>query len=948
MHKKLLALTLCFLIDQAEIALGQKAYKDFEKARTSCGTCLEIQDDATMETYVKDLLQLEKNLKPTSNGSDVETSLLLALVLKGLLKCKSALLQHGKAPSADVVYWIEKIHYLQRINLNRSTVFQAFSNKRWTPTHLKILGVSDTSRLSFDATIWPSLHDNLNECIFSAEEIMYEKLAPERTLRQLKYFISKSTYTNGSVNHRASDAFMLYFKGLTLSGDPLDFTAFKDLATIEMAKVAPWPQLFNQHEFDDFFKKESRKLSLMAAKMIRKDLSDEDLKTIATNAAPYDLGLIAIQRLLAPHISNRDMNRAREIYNSYANLYDAASATPFIRQKYSDMGDLLESLYDQTEIAQLVPVNGLSQPGVQEVRFHLSKSYNSEQFLALDPVPVTDGSLVRVFKKQLANAYKFDSSREVQLAGSNIYWFEQKDRRAYNRLNEISERQYPLSQIPDGENSYDYWLEPDVIFFASYSSSERMTNYDPSTSDNTPEYLSPGFVHDKIKFQETNHTISYHGRAGGNGNTDLYYMVRNSNGHWSRPQLLRDVNTPFCERAPVYQPSGDGGMLYFASEGRAGLGGFDIYEVRISVDRENQKVNIDLPVRNMIEVNTMYDELYYVPTDRNNSALLSSNKEDGKDFDIYTRKGENIAIPAIERIWNNGSLDMENQEEIQIDNRVPPTEQPVLPPSKDINFSKHCHWDETEALARSKGPMQGRIRVSGYIFDWDQRLYESAFIIFQQKGTNEVFTDTVTKASRGLYSVYLREGFRYFVRVYGYQPNGQMMSGFTENFIEICLASGDVNAVSQDFETESVDSIFRRGRSLLIPFFFDTNKHDYTISSKREIEVMLKDLIPHWTKVVGARILLLGFADERGNATDNLLLSGRRVEYAKRFILSLPYGKIPVDTKACGESIIFDFEALNNPHVPIIISKAQWELLRTDRDRCLQMNRRVEVRIIGD
>lgn len=66
----------------------------------------------------------------------------------------------------------------------------------------------------------------------------------------------------------------------------------------------------------------------------------------------------------------------------------------------------------------------------------------------------------------------------------------------------------------------------------------------------------------------------FHGNT--KGNLDLFVLLRQERGHWSKPINLGDaINTPYEERHPVLHP--DGKTLYFCSDGHGGLGRLDVY-----------------------------------------------------------------------------------------------------------------------------------------------------------------------------------------------------------------------------------------------------------------------------------------------------------------------------------------------------------------------------------
>lgn len=65
-------------------------------------------------------------------------------------------------------------------------------------------------------------------------------------------------------------------------------------------------------------------------------------------------------------------------------------------------------------------------------------------------------------------------------------------------------------------------------------------------------------------------------RRGGFGKRDIYITHKNDDGEWQNPQNIgSDINTSFDDISPFIHPNGQ--RLYFATDGRLGFGGFDIY-----------------------------------------------------------------------------------------------------------------------------------------------------------------------------------------------------------------------------------------------------------------------------------------------------------------------------------------------------------------------------------
>ncbi len=116
---------------------------------------------------------------------------------------------------------------------------------------------------------------------------------------------------------------------------------------------------------------------------------------------------------------------------------------------------------------------------------------------------------------------------------------------------------------------------------------------------------------------------------GGFGETDIYVCVREADSSWSAPiNLGPSVNTVGKEQFPtIHQDS----ILYFASEGHLGYGGFDIVEARRISDAKWAYIRT-LPA----PLNSSYDDFGLVFDESNERGLFCSNRKGGHGGDdIY-------------------------------------------------------------------------------------------------------------------------------------------------------------------------------------------------------------------------------------------------------------------------------------------------------------------------
>ncbi len=116
-------------------------------------------------------------------------------------------------------------------------------------------------------------------------------------------------------------------------------------------------------------------------------------------------------------------------------------------------------------------------------------------------------------------------------------------------------------------------------------------------------------------------------REGGVGQLDLYMSINAGADNWGPPMHLgNQINTPFNEVSPFFDPNEK--VLFFASNGHRGFGGFDIYIARGSKFESAEIYNAGIPF------NSYKDDIFFFMG--KSKGYLSSNREDGVGkFDIY-------------------------------------------------------------------------------------------------------------------------------------------------------------------------------------------------------------------------------------------------------------------------------------------------------------------------
>jgi len=122
-------------------------------------------------------------------------------------------------------------------------------------------------------------------------------------------------------------------------------------------------------------------------------------------------------------------------------------------------------------------------------------------------------------------------------------------------------------------------------------------------------------------------------RSGGLGGSDIWMTQKQANGTWGTPVNLGDsINTSGNEMAPYIHA--DTKTLYFSSDTRAGLGGYDLFmSKKDETGNWKKAVNLGSPV------NTRKNEINIFISMDATTAWISSDREGGYGgYDIYEMK----------------------------------------------------------------------------------------------------------------------------------------------------------------------------------------------------------------------------------------------------------------------------------------------------------------------
>lgn len=138
---------------------------------------------------------------------------------------------------------------------------------------------------------------------------------------------------------------------------------------------------------------------------------------------------------------------------------------------------------------------------------------------------------------------------------------------------------------------------------------------------------------------------------GGMGGLDIWRVRLTAAGLGGVENLGEPVNTPGDEMFPTFRPNGD---LYFSSNGHPGLGGLDIYIAK--VDAKTRQYKIEHPG---YPLNSEGDDFGMTFEGPHNRGFFSSNRKDGRGYDhIYSFENPEIVTTIKGWVYEMGGYEL--------------------------------------------------------------------------------------------------------------------------------------------------------------------------------------------------------------------------------------------------------------------------------------------------
>jgi outer membrane protein OmpA-like peptidoglycan-associated protein/tetratricopeptide (TPR) repeat protein len=404
------------------------------------------------------------------------------------------------------------------------------------------------------------------------------------------------------------------------------------------------------------------------------------------------------------------------------------------------------------------------------------------------------------------------------------------------------------------------------------------------------------------RYRETHASLSADGRylyftsdrPGGLGGMDIYVSEMLPNGTWGPAKNPGDaINTELDEESPYIHP--DGKTLYFSSEGHKNLGGFDVFKAEKNQFGTFSKAqNLGYPV------NTVQDDVFYLPTADGKRAYYASKRKGGLgDNDLYmvtdkSAEGSDISV-MVGYVYTECTEGLP-QTDITLTNNETGQEWYYAPNSNSGKFVFVVNRGESysfEVKADEQTVFTDQIRVPEGA-DYQQE-YKSIRLDPHKRCDEEV---SYTENQRDSILTSKKPVIR--------DENGEIIS---EDRIEI---------------TESGDTIIYDMAVTAENILFDTNSDNFKGNETTEI------IAEYLKNNPGAVIEVGGYSDAVGNAKYNHFLSYKRAYSVKKLLLENGAKDEQITIVAYGEEN------------PIAYNKTNGYF----NYKTLRFNRRVEFRVL--
>lgn len=375
--------------------------------------------------------------------------------------------------------------------------------------------------------------------------------------------------------------------------------------------------------------------------LLQQAVTVKDYEKFIADNSPCELAFVAVQRLAAAHVNDRNWQAAAAVYSQYKPDF------PGMAERFDKIISLLEA------------------PGEDLRKFRLGSGVNSR------------GAEFRPIISADSQTLYFTRNRGQEAGGEDIYYSTKHLRKWQNADNigppittPVHEMMLGISadnnkmtlmgNYPDSFGRGDiYYAEKGKKCWseAKHYPAPINTEYFDSDAMLPADGRTILFVSDRpgnVGIFKPKEAL-FHGEYA--GNTDIYVFVESATGDGKLINLGPTINTPFAEYSPFLHP--DGKTLYFSSSGHYGLGGLDVFVA--TRQSESSWTEWSTPVNLGKEINGPYNDwgfqittegdlAYYATAEKKSECWegdISTPRQGCGPSDIFTTELPAIAKPEV-------------------------------------------------------------------------------------------------------------------------------------------------------------------------------------------------------------------------------------------------------------------------------------------------------------
>jgi outer membrane protein OmpA-like peptidoglycan-associated protein len=402
---------------------------------------------------------------------------------------------------------------------------------------------------------------------------------------------------------------------------------------------------------------------------------------------------------------------------------------------------------------------------------------------------------------------------------------------------------------------------------------------------------------------------------GGYGGVDLYKTNRTPDGQWGKVENLGSkINTEGNEMFPFIHD--DENMLFFSSNGHLGIGGLDVFVVKVKESEFGNVQNLGVPI------NGMKDDFSFVMDSKSQNGFFSSNREGGLgNDDIYsfvlskpyvsTKVIEGIVIDEKGNLLPGSRVilydktgfvikTIETDADATFKFEVEPDEDYVLQGSKKEYFTVEKDLvadlgksEEKVDLVLEKDPGFSMIVK---VFDLKTKepiIGVDVVVIDQLKGNRVASTTTIGGLRILLIDIALNDSGSYHISL---NKRGYFPKTVTYNVRFTEPGEHDIHSEIDLSMLPLVKDI--RQMVKVNPIYFDVNKYEITADSEIELDKIVM-VMNQYPKMI---VELSSHTDCRARKSYNLRLSNNRAKASAEYIKSRISNPDRISGKGYGES----------------------------------------------